>query len=119
MSVRTKVLGLVDVIMRVPPLFIIDEILKISMGLPSTTTHNSILDSSSDLDLLTINDTQSATFMNQNLSDELFNVASLEQQTVKTLAGSSVQDVDFLKVLSLTALKFIVCLFGECNLCNH
>lgn len=35
MSVRTKVLGLVDVILRVPPLFVIDGLLKISMGLPT------------------------------------------------------------------------------------
>ena len=36
MSVRTKVLGLVDVLMRVPSLFVIDEILKISMGFSSS-----------------------------------------------------------------------------------
>lgn len=30
MTTRTKLLGMCDVIMRVPPLFIIDEILKIS-----------------------------------------------------------------------------------------
>ncbi|ALC46180.1 Trc8 [Drosophila busckii] len=35
MSVRTQVLGLVDVMMRVPPIMVIDEILKISMGLPT------------------------------------------------------------------------------------
>ncbi|XP_017131459.1 protein TRC8 homolog isoform X1 [Drosophila elegans] len=35
MSVRTKVLGLVDVMMRVPPVMVIDEILKIGMGLPT------------------------------------------------------------------------------------
>ncbi|XP_043651555.1 protein TRC8 homolog isoform X1 [Drosophila teissieri] len=33
MSVRTKVLGLVDVMMRVPPVMVIDEMLKIDMGL--------------------------------------------------------------------------------------
>ncbi|KRF99398.1 uncharacterized protein Dwil_GK11181, isoform B [Drosophila willistoni] len=35
MSMRTKVLGLVDVMMRVPPIMVIDEILKIGMGLPT------------------------------------------------------------------------------------
>lgn len=40
MSVRTKMLGFVDVILRVPPIFIIDEILKISMGLPFNTQTN-------------------------------------------------------------------------------
>lgn len=37
MSIRTKVLGMVDVMMRVPPILVIDEILKIGMGLPSRT----------------------------------------------------------------------------------
>ncbi|XP_023178037.1 protein TRC8 homolog isoform X2 [Drosophila hydei] len=34
MSIRTQVLGLVDVMMRVPPIMVIDEILKIGMGVP-------------------------------------------------------------------------------------
>lgn len=34
MSVRTKILGFVDVILRVPPLFLLDEIFKIGLGLP-------------------------------------------------------------------------------------
>lgn len=32
MSLRTKVLGLVEVILRVPPLFVIDELLKAGLG---------------------------------------------------------------------------------------
>lgn len=32
-SIRDKVLTFVDIIMRVPPLFIIDELLKISLGI--------------------------------------------------------------------------------------
>ncbi|KAM8707152.1 hypothetical protein ACLKA7_011277 [Drosophila subpalustris] len=35
MSMRTQVLGFVDVMMRVPPIMVIDEILKIGMGLPT------------------------------------------------------------------------------------
>ncbi|EDX14852.1 GD17744 [Drosophila simulans] len=35
MSVRTKVLGLVDVMMRVPPVMVMDEILKMEMGMHS------------------------------------------------------------------------------------
>lgn len=44
MSIRTKVLGMVDVMMRVPPILVIDEILKIGMGIPSRTyqTANSV-----------------------------------------------------------------------------
>lgn len=34
MSIRLKLLGIVDVILRVPPLFIMDELLKIGLGLP-------------------------------------------------------------------------------------
>lgn len=44
MSIRTKVLGFVDVLMRVPLLFVIDEDLKISMGFStSSNTENSDL----------------------------------------------------------------------------
>lgn len=31
MSIRAKFLGLVDVIMRIPPLFLLDEILKMNL----------------------------------------------------------------------------------------
>uniref|UniRef100_T1PA16 TRC8 n=1 Tax=Musca domestica TaxID=7370 RepID=T1PA16_MUSDO len=41
MSIRTKVLGMVDVIMRVPPILIIDEILRIDMGLSSSGSSSS------------------------------------------------------------------------------
>ncbi|GLG94169.1 hypothetical protein R5R35_006738 [Gryllus longicercus] len=34
MSIRLKLLGIVDVILRVPPLFIMDELLRIGLGLP-------------------------------------------------------------------------------------
>lgn len=34
MAFRTKLLALVDVILRVPPLFIMDELLRIGLGLP-------------------------------------------------------------------------------------
>ena len=33
MSLRSRVLGIVEVLLRVPPLFVIDEILKIGLGL--------------------------------------------------------------------------------------
>ncbi|XP_029157154.1 protein TRC8 homolog [Nylanderia fulva] len=41
-SIRDRVLSFADVIMRVPPLFIIDELLRIGLGLPSD---NIVLDS--------------------------------------------------------------------------
>lgn len=34
MSLRSKALALVEVLLRVPPLFVVDEFLKISLGLP-------------------------------------------------------------------------------------
>ncbi|XP_041985237.1 protein TRC8 homolog [Aricia agestis] len=37
MSLRSKVLALVEVLLRVPPLFVLDELLKISLGLPVST----------------------------------------------------------------------------------
>ncbi|XP_012530897.1 protein TRC8 homolog [Monomorium pharaonis] len=42
-SIREKILSFVDVVMRVPPLFIIDELLRISLGLPND---NVVLDES-------------------------------------------------------------------------
>lgn len=36
-SIREMLLSFADVIMRVPPLFIIDEILKIDLSLPNST----------------------------------------------------------------------------------
>lgn len=44
MSIRMKLLSLIDVLLRVPPLFIIDELLRIGNGFPigdSTYTTNS------------------------------------------------------------------------------
>ncbi|GBP37740.1 hypothetical protein EVAR_29941_1 [Eumeta japonica] len=36
MSLRSKALALVEVLLRVPPLFVVDEFLKLSLGLPVT-----------------------------------------------------------------------------------
>lgn len=40
MSLRTKILGLVEILLRVPPLFVIDEILKIGLGLSELTEYD-------------------------------------------------------------------------------
>lgn len=40
MSLRRQVLGLVEIVLRVPPLFVIDEILKIGLGLADITEHD-------------------------------------------------------------------------------
>lgn len=40
MSLRRQVLGLVEIVLRVPPLFVIDEILKIGLGVTDITEHD-------------------------------------------------------------------------------
>jgi len=35
LSIRERILNFADVVMRVPPLFIIDELLRIGLGLPN------------------------------------------------------------------------------------
>lgn len=40
MSFRTKILSFVEVMLRVPPLFLIDEILKVGIGLTDFQEHD-------------------------------------------------------------------------------
>ncbi|KAK5644572.1 hypothetical protein RI129_005872 [Pyrocoelia pectoralis] len=40
MSFRTKILGLIEVFLRVPPIFVIDEIFKIGLGLSDLTEYD-------------------------------------------------------------------------------
>ncbi|XP_059607512.1 protein TRC8 homolog [Phlebotomus argentipes] len=77
MSVRTKVLGLIDVLMRVPPLFVIDEILKIQMGLSSP-----------------VESAENYTVQNEDIQKPLD------------------EDIEFYKVISITTIKFLMCLLG-------
>uniref|UniRef100_A0A1Q3F649 Putative e3 ubiquitin-protein ligase n=2 Tax=Culex tarsalis TaxID=7177 RepID=A0A1Q3F649_CULTA len=109
--VRTKVLGLVDVIMRVPSLFIIDEILKISMGLPNSSSPptqsaaaGSATTSSESLVNLTVNATVSAA---TNMLD-----AAAAAGGIGSPEDSLKDDIEFYKFISLTTLKFLLCLFG-------
>lgn len=135
MSVRTKMLGFVDVILRVPPVFIIDEILKISMGLPFNTKTNdqtmdpnqmSIMDgaTSTDTDNILVNGSSSNNFSSHSAAAAIN--SSLEQifnETTNTLFGAAEaataatpmigDDAEFYKLLSLTSLKFFSCLLGE------
>lgn len=133
-------LGFVDVILRVPPIFIIDEILKISMGLPfNTQTSDPTLDTNQmsimdgttttmDADNILVNGSSSSNF--SSLSAATVTNSSLEQflnDTTDTLfaagaevaaaaAGAApiiVDDTEFYKILSLTSLKFFSCLLGE------
>uniref|UniRef100_A0AAG5CR87 RING-type domain-containing protein n=1 Tax=Anopheles atroparvus TaxID=41427 RepID=A0AAG5CR87_ANOAO len=86
--VRTKVLGLVDVIMRVPSLFIIDEILKMGMGVPiqvALQAANSTVQSNYEL--------------------------SMEKMLPEDERGMQ-DNIEMYKVISLAVLKFLICLFG-------
>uniref|UniRef100_A0A182JWT1 RING-type domain-containing protein n=1 Tax=Anopheles christyi TaxID=43041 RepID=A0A182JWT1_9DIPT len=88
--VRTKVLGLVDVIMRVPSLFIIDEILKIGMGVPLGQSTG-----------------QTANSTAVNL-DSTSPVAALLPEDERGMQDS----IEVYKFISFAVLKFLVCLFG-------
>lgn len=85
MSVRAKFLGFVDVIMRIPPLFLLDEILKMNLFESSSQNLNNLV--------AELNDTINAT------------------SNVTEAASSS---LDFYG-LSLTLLKCLVFLTGKCG----
>lgn len=54
MSLRTRVLEMVDVMMRVPPILLIDEILKIGLGIPTQTDLGNVTLSMSDVNNTTV-----------------------------------------------------------------
>lgn len=134
MSVRTKMLGFVDVILRVPPIFIIDEILKISMGLPFTTQNDSnVLDNSqipivdtvagsasagASSDSMLFNDNSSSIISSSNFSssnnslEQILNTSSAELFG-DAIAAATADDTEFYKLISLTSLKFLSCLLGK------
>ncbi|XP_055376185.1 protein TRC8 homolog isoform X2 [Condylostylus longicornis] len=117
MSVRTKVLGLVDVIMRVPPLLVIDEILKISMGLPlgttstssSTTSESSALDKHTSID---IGLNSNITDLYNGSNEDIANITSKVVTSPRNLMDALTYDPEFYFYVSLTTAKFLVCLFG-------
>lgn len=138
MSVRTKMLGFVDVILRVPPIFIIDEILKISMGFQQFTTQNdsTVLDNSqipivsdtvagsasagapSDSMLFNDNSTtstiSSSNFSSSNSSIEQFLNTSSAELFGDAISAAAVDDTEFFKYFPLTSLKVLSCLLGKC-----
>lgn len=85
MSLRAKFLGFVDVIMRIPPLFLLDEILKMNLFESSPSHFNNLV--------AELNDT-----INNNLTSNL-------TDTVGT-------NFDFYG-LSLTLFKCVVFLLGK------
>lgn len=119
MSIRTRVLGMVDVFMRVPPLFVIDEILKISMGLPSmsqttpaASTPAAVVTSSAagaDMEATMLDSFVHGAFeaFNETLN------ATLGGGTGAEAAAAGLVTEEYVKVLSLTTLKFLTCLIGK------
>lgn len=113
--VRTKVLGLVDVIMRVPSLFIIDEILKISMGLPNTASTTGTSTAINTATVESVSEPESLVNATLNATVNVATAAAAE--FLGTAAGISSDeslrdDIEFYKFISLTTLKFLLCLFG-------
>lgn len=90
MTTRTKLLGMCDVIMRVPPLFIIDEILKISSTAFSASSNLLSSPSEGQLDPLSVNGSHLQPSDPGYIDDDLrfYNVAA-------------------------NTLKFLACSFGE------
>lgn len=89
--IRDKMMGLVNVVMRVPPLFIIDELLRIGMGIPE--------------DNITLN----------NTDDNNFQMATGKNSILGTIAGVAPESLYFLHTYVTTTIimKFIACCFGK------
>lgn len=90
MSFRLRLRELIDVILRVPPLFLIDELLRIGLGLPYQTENEISL----DIDNSTVSDGTS------RLLEEIGGV------------GAS-YDAQFYAFLMITALKFAASCIGK------
>lgn len=151
MSIRTKVLGMVDIMMRVPPIIIIDELLKIGLGLPGqyvASTANS-MDSgggSDIVDAIGLNNTANlnpllnittATTTTLEVTEAVAAAAAAAVVNSSTTAATSsvlnatasgffsnafgtlleemANDTYITDLLSITTIKFIICLFGKCT----
>lgn len=150
MSIRTQVLGFVDVMMRVPPIMVIDEILKIGMGLPtrlypdklggteSLTTVEAVNSGSSATDsfrslksFFGIGNDEPTTSMPDSISTSNTSHEILEQTiedasktantngmlstNFNTLMDELAHDDMLADILSITTVKFVVCLLGKCS----
>lgn len=86
MSLRLKALALVEVLLRVPPLFVVDEFLKISLGLPVSSEEVPVL---------------------SNVTVD--HVDILEPDV-------NYYDANFYNAFFVTFFKFLVCCSGEENI---
>lgn len=91
MSIRARFLGFVDVLMRIPPLFLLDEFLKMNVFFESSTKN--ILENSD---------------FNESLASEINN-----NQT-DAFASSSID----IYGLSILLFKFLLFLFGKFLIIN-
>ncbi|CAH0597802.1 unnamed protein product [Chrysodeixis includens] len=83
MSLRSKALALVEVLLRVPPLFVVDEFLKISLGLPVSSGEEVAVLSNVTVDHVDFAD-----------------------------ADVNYYDANFYNAFFFTLLKFLVCCLG-------
>ncbi|CAB3260919.1 unnamed protein product [Arctia plantaginis] len=83
MSLRSKALALVEVLLRVPPLFVVDEFLKISLGLPVSSGEEVAILSNITVDHVDITDSE-----------------------------ANYYDANFYNAFFFTLLKFFVCCIG-------
>jgi hypothetical protein len=95
MSFRTKLLALVDVLLRVPPLFIMDELLRIGLGVPQGDSNH--YNSSSEVDDA--------------------DTSILGETVIPTVAVYSDSEgqyqTQFYKVLIVTSLKYLLSCLGK------
>lgn len=83
MPLMTKVLALLEIVLRVPPLFVVDELLKFSLGLPmSSVEHEPIA------------------FSNSTQDEGVY------------IPEALLYDTNFVKGLLFTVFKFTLCCFG-------
>lgn len=71
MSLRSKALALVEVLLRVPPLFVVDEFLKISLGLPVSSGEEVSILSNITLDHIDFSE-QDSTYYDANFYNAFF-----------------------------------------------
>ncbi|XP_075148711.1 TRC8 ring finger protein isoform X2 [Haematobia irritans] len=117
MSIRTKVLGMVDVMMRVPPILVIDEILKIDMGIPSGSNGGVTIGATV---------TDAAATVLENTTEAVVNIDSSSPasgggfltQTFGYLVDDFAKNSYISDLLGLTSVKFLICLLGlVCAIC--
>ncbi|XP_073818074.1 TRC8 ring finger protein isoform X2 [Musca autumnalis] len=137
MSIRTKVLGMVDVMMRVPPILIIDEILKIDMGLPSSSSTSSsssntagvgggggggvmeaALDAIDNSTAGVMASVAAAAATAATTTTTATSSGGFLSQTLGALVDDFASDTYISDLLALTSVRFLICLLGLiCAIC--